>query len=123
MATESCERDDMTPSRAHVDEFWRAGTEAGYRDDGAPGPRPQYSPDYYGGFLLDPDGNSAEAVHHGPGVHLHADSIGSAICIDQHKRQCDGLATECELDGHGGGATGNTLSCQPELCKSTRQHN
>jgi len=34
-------------------------------DDGAPGPRPQYSPDYYGGFLLDPDGNSAEAVHHG----------------------------------------------------------
>ena len=52
-------------SRAHVDEFWRAGTEAGYRDDGAPEPRPQYSPDYYGGFLLDPDGNSAEAVHHG----------------------------------------------------------
>jgi catechol 2,3-dioxygenase-like lactoylglutathione lyase family enzyme len=53
------------PSRALVDEFWRAGTEAGYRDDGAPGPRPQYSPDYYGAFLLDPDGNSAEAVHHG----------------------------------------------------------
>jgi catechol 2,3-dioxygenase-like lactoylglutathione lyase family enzyme len=53
------------PSREHVDEFWRAGTAAGYRDDGAPGPRPQYSPDYYGAFLLDPDGNSAEAVHHG----------------------------------------------------------
>jgi catechol 2,3-dioxygenase-like lactoylglutathione lyase family enzyme len=53
------------PSREHVDEFWRAGTAAGYRDDGAPGPRPQYSEDYYGGFLLDPDGNSAEAVHHG----------------------------------------------------------
>jgi catechol 2,3-dioxygenase-like lactoylglutathione lyase family enzyme len=52
-------------SRADVDAFWRAGTEAGYRDDGAPGPRPQYSDDYYGGFLLDPDGNSAEAVHHG----------------------------------------------------------
>jgi catechol 2,3-dioxygenase-like lactoylglutathione lyase family enzyme len=52
------------PSRAHVDEFWRAGTAAGYRDDGAPGPRPQYSDDYYGAFLLDPDGNSAEAVHH-----------------------------------------------------------
>jgi catechol 2,3-dioxygenase-like lactoylglutathione lyase family enzyme len=51
------------PSRAHVDEFWRAGTAAGYRDDGAPGPRPQYSPAYYGAFLLDPDGNSAEAVH------------------------------------------------------------
>jgi predicted lactoylglutathione lyase len=53
------------PSRGHVDEFWRAGVDSGYRDDGAPGPRPQYSEDYYGGFLLDPDGNSAEAVHHG----------------------------------------------------------
>jgi catechol 2,3-dioxygenase-like lactoylglutathione lyase family enzyme len=53
------------PSREHVDAFWRAGTEAGYRDDGAPGPRPQYGEDYYGGFLLDPDGNSAEAAHHG----------------------------------------------------------
>jgi catechol 2,3-dioxygenase-like lactoylglutathione lyase family enzyme len=52
------------PSREVVDEFWRAGTNAGYRDDGAPGPRPQYSETYYGGFLLDPDGNSAEAVHH-----------------------------------------------------------
>jgi catechol 2,3-dioxygenase-like lactoylglutathione lyase family enzyme len=51
------------PSRAHVDAFWQAGTEAGYRDAGAPGPRPQYAPDYYGGFLLDPAGNSAEAVH------------------------------------------------------------
>jgi catechol 2,3-dioxygenase-like lactoylglutathione lyase family enzyme len=55
----------FAPSREVVDAFWRAGVEAGYRDDGAPGPRPQYSPDYYGGFLLDPDGNSAEAVHHG----------------------------------------------------------
>jgi catechol 2,3-dioxygenase-like lactoylglutathione lyase family enzyme len=53
------------PSRAHVDEFWRVGTAAGYRDDGEPGPRPQYRDDYYGAFLLDPDGNSAEAVHHG----------------------------------------------------------
>ena len=53
------------PSRGHVDEFWRIGTQTGYRDDGAPGERPQYSPDYYGGFLLDPDGNSVEAVHRG----------------------------------------------------------
>jgi catechol 2,3-dioxygenase-like lactoylglutathione lyase family enzyme len=52
-------------SRDAVDEFWRAGTEAGYRDDGAPGLRPQYHEDYYGGFLLDPDGLSVEAVHHG----------------------------------------------------------
>jgi catechol 2,3-dioxygenase-like lactoylglutathione lyase family enzyme len=55
----------LAPSRELVDEFWRVGTSAGYRDDGAPGERPQYSPDYYGAFLLDPDGNSAEAVHHG----------------------------------------------------------
>jgi catechol 2,3-dioxygenase-like lactoylglutathione lyase family enzyme len=52
-------------SRADVDEFWRTGVDAGYRSDGAPGPRPQYRGDYYGSFLLDPDGNSAEAVHHG----------------------------------------------------------
>jgi catechol 2,3-dioxygenase-like lactoylglutathione lyase family enzyme len=53
------------PSREDVAEFWRVGTEAGFRDDGAPGPRPEYSEDYYGAFLLDPDGNSVEAVHHG----------------------------------------------------------
>ena len=54
----------FAPTHAEVDEFWRVGTEAGYRDDGAPGPRPQYSRSYYGSFLLDPDGNSAEAVYH-----------------------------------------------------------
>ena len=53
------------PSREHVDLFWQAGTAAGYESDGEPGPRPQYSDDYYGAFLLDPDGNSIEAVHHG----------------------------------------------------------
>jgi catechol 2,3-dioxygenase-like lactoylglutathione lyase family enzyme len=52
-------------SREQVDEFWRDGTAAGYVDDGEPGPRPQYRRDYYGAFLLDPDGNSVEAVHHG----------------------------------------------------------
>jgi catechol 2,3-dioxygenase-like lactoylglutathione lyase family enzyme len=45
-----------------VDAFHRAGVEAGFTDDGAPGARPQYGPDYYGGFLRDPDGNSVEAV-------------------------------------------------------------
>jgi catechol 2,3-dioxygenase-like lactoylglutathione lyase family enzyme len=50
-------------SRERVDEFWRVGTEAGYESDGQPGPRPEYGDDYYGGFLLDPDGNSVEAVH------------------------------------------------------------
>jgi catechol 2,3-dioxygenase-like lactoylglutathione lyase family enzyme len=52
----------FTPERDEVDAFWRAGTDAGYRSDGEPGMRPQYSPTYYGAFLLDPDGNSIEAV-------------------------------------------------------------
>jgi catechol 2,3-dioxygenase-like lactoylglutathione lyase family enzyme len=54
----------VAPSREHVDEFWRAGIAAGYKDDGPPGERPQYTPGYYGAFLRDPDGNSAEAVQH-----------------------------------------------------------
>jgi catechol 2,3-dioxygenase-like lactoylglutathione lyase family enzyme len=55
----------VAPSHEAVEEFWRAGTGAGYRSDGEPGPRPEYRDDYHGAFLLDPDGNSAEAVHHG----------------------------------------------------------
>ncbi len=51
-------------SRAAVDAFWQAGVNAGYRSDGDPGPRPQYVADYYGAFLLDPDGNSIEACVH-----------------------------------------------------------
>ena len=47
-----------------VDAFWRAGVAAGLESDGAPGPRPQYGDDYYGGFLLDPEGNSIEACLH-----------------------------------------------------------
>jgi catechol 2,3-dioxygenase-like lactoylglutathione lyase family enzyme len=54
----------VAPSRKSVDGFWQAGVDAGYRDAGAPGVRAQYRPDYYGAFLLDPDGNSAEAVDH-----------------------------------------------------------
>jgi catechol 2,3-dioxygenase-like lactoylglutathione lyase family enzyme len=51
------------PTRELAVTFWRTGTATGYRDDGPPGPRPQYGPSYFGAFLLDPDGNSAEAVH------------------------------------------------------------
>jgi catechol 2,3-dioxygenase-like lactoylglutathione lyase family enzyme len=53
----------VAQSREAVDEWWRTMTEAGFREDGEPGPRPQYSPEYYGAFVLDPDGNSVEAVH------------------------------------------------------------
>jgi catechol 2,3-dioxygenase-like lactoylglutathione lyase family enzyme len=52
------------PARELVDAFWRAGTDAGHPGDGAPGERSQYSEDYYGAFLRDPDGNSAEAAYH-----------------------------------------------------------
>jgi len=55
----------VAPSRGDVDAFWRVGVDAGYQDTGRPGERLQYKSDYYGGFLLDPDGNSVEAVHHG----------------------------------------------------------
>lgn len=53
------------PDTATVDAFHAAAVAAGYRDDGAPGPRPQYAPGYYGGFVLDADGNSVELVYHG----------------------------------------------------------
>lgn len=51
-------------SRAEVDAFHRIGLESGGIDNGPPGERP-YHPGYYGAFLLDPDGNNIEAVHHG----------------------------------------------------------
>ena len=47
-----------------VDAFHAAATEAGYRDNGAPGERPIYHPGYYGAFVLDPDGHNIEAVNH-----------------------------------------------------------
>src|SRR5947209_17978400 len=51
------------PSRDAVDAYLQAGINAVYRDDGAPGPRTVYGPDYYGCFLLDPDGFVGEVVH------------------------------------------------------------
>jgi catechol 2,3-dioxygenase-like lactoylglutathione lyase family enzyme len=54
-------------SRAAVDAFYRAALAAGGTDNGAPGLRPHYHPDYYGAFVLDPDGHNIEAVcHHRP---------------------------------------------------------
>jgi catechol 2,3-dioxygenase-like lactoylglutathione lyase family enzyme len=56
----------VAASRSEVDAFHRAGVDAGYRDNGAPGVREQYSSEaggrYYAAFLLDPDGNNIEAV-------------------------------------------------------------
>ncbi|WP_214470058.1 VOC family protein [Mesorhizobium sp. dw_380] len=57
---------------ATVDAFHKAGLAAGGKDNGAPGER-TYHPGYYAAFLLDPDGNNIEAVHHGP----HTRSVAS----------------------------------------------
>jgi catechol 2,3-dioxygenase-like lactoylglutathione lyase family enzyme len=51
-------------SHDQIDRWWRSLTEAGYASDGEPGPRPEYGPDYYGAFVVDPGGNSVEAVLH-----------------------------------------------------------
>lgn len=48
--------------RSAVERFYNEGLKAGGRDNGAPGPRPDYGPDYYAAFLFDPDGNNIEAV-------------------------------------------------------------
>jgi catechol 2,3-dioxygenase-like lactoylglutathione lyase family enzyme len=50
------------PSPAAVKRFHAAGLDAGGRDNGPPGLRADYSPDYYAAFLFDPDGNNVEAV-------------------------------------------------------------
>ena len=55
----------VAKDRASVDAFHEAALAAGGRDNGKPGPRPQYHPGYYGAFVLDPDGCNVEAVHHG----------------------------------------------------------
>ena len=53
-------------SRQMVNAFYVAALAAGARDNGAPGLRPHYHPDYYGAFVLDPDGHNIEAVCHDP---------------------------------------------------------
>jgi catechol 2,3-dioxygenase-like lactoylglutathione lyase family enzyme len=69
-------RSDETPARLHlaftadnrrqVDEFHRAALDAGGKDNGGPGLRPHYHPDYYGAFVIGPDGHNVEAVCHKP---------------------------------------------------------
>src|SRR3954468_23419087 len=55
-----------TKDRASVDAFYKAALAAGARDNGAPGVRPHYHANYYGAFVLDPDGHNIEAVCHAP---------------------------------------------------------
>lgn len=65
VASGNCHVALAAPDRAAVDAFHQAALAAGGRDNGAPGLRPHYHPGYYGAFVLDPDGNNIEAVHHG----------------------------------------------------------
>ena len=52
----------LAKDRATVRKFYEAAMKAGGRDNGGAGPRPNYSPTYYGAFVLDPDGHNIEAV-------------------------------------------------------------
>ena len=68
------ERDTVAPvhvafeaaDRATVDAFHEASLAAGGKDNGGPGVREIYHPNYYGAFILDPDGHNVEAVRHQP---------------------------------------------------------
>lgn len=56
----------VAPSRAAVDAFHAAALAAGGTDNGPPGLRPHYHPNYYAAFVFDPDGRNIEAVCHAP---------------------------------------------------------
>jgi catechol 2,3-dioxygenase-like lactoylglutathione lyase family enzyme len=53
-------------NRKEVDAFYAAALKAGGRDNGPPGLRPHYHPNYYAAFVIDPDGHNIEAVCHSP---------------------------------------------------------
>ena len=56
----------LAPDREAVDRFYEAAMAAGATDNGAPGLRPHYHENYYGAYVIDPDGNNIEAVCHSP---------------------------------------------------------
>ena len=58
----------VAETRQQVDAFHRAALEAGGKDHGAPGLRPNYHANYYAAFVLDPDGHNIELVCHAPGA-------------------------------------------------------
>jgi catechol 2,3-dioxygenase-like lactoylglutathione lyase family enzyme len=53
-------------TRKDVDRFYEAAVKAGAKDNGRPGPRKDYHENYYGAFVLDPDGHNIEACCHKP---------------------------------------------------------
>lgn len=56
----------VADNRKQVDQFYQAALEAGGKDNGEPGLREHYHPNYYGAFIIDPDGHNIEAVCHKP---------------------------------------------------------
>ena len=56
----------VAETRGQVDAFYEAALQAGGSGNGSPGLRPEYHPDYYGAFVLDPDGHNIEVVKHSP---------------------------------------------------------
>lgn len=56
----------VAENRQQVDDFYRAALEAGAKDNGPPGLRPQYSGNYYAAFVIGPDGHNIEMVYHEP---------------------------------------------------------
>lgn len=54
----------LAKNKDEVHRFHEAALTAGAKDNGAPGPRTDYSPDYYAGFIIDPEGNNIEAVYY-----------------------------------------------------------
>jgi catechol 2,3-dioxygenase-like lactoylglutathione lyase family enzyme len=70
----------QTDNREHVQRVYEAGLSAGGRDNGKPGER-HYHPGYYAAFLLDPDGNNIEAVHHGPAKRNAASVVITALAL------------------------------------------
>ena len=68
----------LAESQATVHAFHRAGVEAGYRSNGAPGLR-RYAADYYAAYLLDPDGHNVEAVHRSPETRSNWKWLGRGV--------------------------------------------
>jgi catechol 2,3-dioxygenase-like lactoylglutathione lyase family enzyme len=62
--TRGCHLAWGAPNRAAVDAFYQAALAHGGTDNGPAGLRPHYHPNYYGAFVIDPDGNNIEAVCH-----------------------------------------------------------
>ncbi len=104
----------LAPDRGAVDAFHAAGLAAGGRDEGAPGLRRRYAPDYYAAYLRDPDGNKLQAVHYGRGrsmapgqaglshVTLGSNDLERARAFYDRVLGCLGLVHLFDADDHVG---------------------